>query len=188
MGDPSNPFLEPSPLPYRLPLFALVRPEHYREAIEAGMREQRAEVEAIATDPAPPTFENTLGALERSGTLLRRVLPVFAERELGGLDEAIDALEAELAPQLAAHRDAIRLDPRLFARIGVLHGMRDDLGLDPDQAYLLDRMHREAVRPRGRDSMPPSGSTSPNSTSGCRPSRPRSSSTSSPTRTTSPCT
>lgn len=145
MGDPSNPFLEPSPLPYRLPLFALVRPEHYREAIEAGMREQRAEVEAIATEPAPPTFDNTLGALERSGTLLRRVLPVFQNASSADSDDAIDALEAELAPQLAAHRDAIRLDPRLFARIGVLHGMLDDLGLDADQAYLLDRTHREAV-------------------------------------------
>ena len=145
MADPSNPFLEASPLPYRLPLFALVRPEHYREAIELGMREQRAEVEAVAADPAPPTFENTLEALERSGELLRRVLPVFANASSADTDEAIDALEAEFAPRLAAHRDAIRLDPRLFARIGVLHGMRDELGLDPDQSYLLERTHREAV-------------------------------------------
>ncbi|RZS66241.1 peptidyl-dipeptidase Dcp [Agromyces ramosus] len=145
MGDSSNPFLEPSPLPYRLPLFALVRPEHYREAIEAGMREQRAEAEAIAADSAPPTFENTIVALERSGALLRRVLPVFANASSADTNEAIDALDAELAPRLAAHRDAIRLDPRLFARIGVLHETRDELGLDPDQAYLLERMHREAV-------------------------------------------
>ena len=145
MDDPSNPFLEPSPLPYRLPLFALVRPEHYRDAIDAGRREQLAEVDAIATDPAPPTFENTLLALERSGRVLRRVLPVLANASAADTDEAIDALEAELAPQLAAHRDAILLDPRLFARIGLLHAMRDELGLDPDQAYLLDRRHREAV-------------------------------------------
>ena len=145
MGDPSNPFLEPSPLPYRLPLFALVRPEHYREAIETGMREQRSEVDAIATDPAPPTFENTLVALERSGGLLRRVLPVFENASSADSDDAIDALEAELAPQLAAHRDAIRLDPRLFARIAALHVDRDELDLDADQAYLLDRTHREAV-------------------------------------------
>lgn len=145
MGVPSNPFLEPSPLPYRLPLFALVRPEHYREAIETGMREQRAEVEAIATDPAPPTFENTLVALEDSGALLRRVMPVFENASSADSDDAIDALEAELAPRLAAHRDAIRLDPRLFARIALLHGDREELGLDADQAYLLERTHREAV-------------------------------------------
>ena len=145
MGDASNPFLDPSTLPYGLPLFALVRPEHYREAIVQGMHEQRAEVEAIADDPAPPSFDNTLLALERSGELLRRVLPVFENASSADTDEAIDALDAELAPLLAAHRDAIRLDPRLFARIGLLHGMRDELGLDPDQAYLLERVHREAA-------------------------------------------
>ena len=145
MDDPSNPFLEPSPLPYHLPLFALVRPDHYREAIEAGMREQRAEVEAIASEASPPSFENTLVALERSGRLLRRVLPVFENASSADANEELDALEAELAPRLAAHRDAIRLDPRLFSRIGVLHGKRDELGLDPDQAYLLERTHREAV-------------------------------------------
>ncbi|MFD4420023.1 M3 family metallopeptidase [Agromyces sp. NPDC058484] len=145
MGDPSNPFLEPSPLPYRLPLFALVRPDHYREAIEAGMAEQRTEVEAVATDPAPPTFENTLVALERSGALLRRVLPVFENASASDSSAVIDALEAELAPRLAAHRAAIRLDPRLFARIGTLHEARGELGLEPDQAYLLERMHRESV-------------------------------------------
>ena len=145
MADPSNPLLEASPLPYRLPLFGLVRPVHYREAIERGMREQRAEVEAIAADPGPPTFQNTLVALERSGALLRRVVPVFENASSADSNEAIDALEAELAPRLAAHRDAVRLDPRLFARIGVLHAMRDDLALDADQAYLLEHVHREAT-------------------------------------------
>ena len=145
MDDRTNPFLEPSPLPYELPLFGLVRTEHYREAIVAGMREQRAEVEAIATDAAPPSFDNTLVALERSGALLRRVLPVLANASSADTNDELDALEAELAPKLAAHRDAIRLDPRLFARIGVLHGMRDELELDADQAYLLDRTHTEAV-------------------------------------------
>ena len=145
MGDASNPFLDPSTLPYGLPLFALVRPEHYREAIVQGMHEQRAEVEAIADDPAPPSFDNTLLGLERAGELLRRVLPVFENASSADTDEAIDALDAELAPLLAAHRDAIRLDPRLFARIGLLHGVLDELGLDPDQAYLLERVHREAA-------------------------------------------
>ena len=73
------------------------------------------------------------------------MLPVFENASSADTDEAIDALEAEFAPRLAAHRDAIRLDPRLFARIGVLHGMRDELGLEPDQSYLLERTHREAV-------------------------------------------
>lgn len=145
MTQTTNPFLEPSPLPYGLPLFGLVRTEHYREAILAGMAEQRAEVEAIATDPAEPTFENTMVALERSGALLRRVLPVFENASSSDANDAIDALDAELAPRLSAHRDAIRLDPRLFARIDALHAAGDELGLEPDQAYLLDRVHRDAV-------------------------------------------
>lgn len=143
--EPSNPFFEPSPLPYRLPLFALIRPEHFRSAIEAGMSEQRAEVEAISSNPAVPTFDNTLVALERSGALLRRVLPVFENASSSDANADIDALETEFAPRLAAHRDAIRLDSRLFARIDALQSARDEPGLDPDQAYLLERVHREAV-------------------------------------------
>jgi peptidyl-dipeptidase Dcp len=145
MSDQSNPFLEPSPLPYRLPLFALIRPEHYREAIQLGMREQRAEVEAIAASDELPTFENTIVSLERSGALLRRTLPVFENASAADADDAIDAIESEFAPLLAAHRDAIRLDPRLYARISALRSASDGLGLDSESAYLLERYHREAT-------------------------------------------
>lgn len=145
MSDQSNPFLEPSPLPYGLPLFALIRPEHYREALEHGMREQRAEVEAIAGSPEAPTFANTLVALERSGAVLRRTLPVFENASSADADDAIDAIESEFAPLLAAHRDAIRLDPRLYARLSTLHASRDELDLDDESAYLLERYHREAT-------------------------------------------
>ncbi|MBM7830472.1 peptidyl-dipeptidase Dcp [Agromyces cerinus] len=145
MTEHSNPFLEPSPLPYRLPLFALIRPEHYREAIETGMREQRRAIEAIATDAAAPTFENTVVALERAGEVLRRVLPVFENASSADSDAAIDALEVEFAPLLSAHRDAIRLDPRLYARLSELQDARDELGLDAESAELLDRYHRTAT-------------------------------------------
>ena len=145
MSDQSNPFLEPSPLPYGLPLFALIRPEHYREAMEIGMLEQRAEVEVIAASEATPTFENTIVALERSGALLRRTLPVFENASAADADDAIDAIESEFAPLLAAHRDAIRLDPRLYSRISALESATDDLGLDSESAYLLERYHREAT-------------------------------------------
>ncbi|KRC62827.1 hypothetical protein ASE14_03170 [Agromyces sp. Root81] len=145
MSDHSNPFLEPSPLPYRLPLFALIRPEHYREAIELGMHEQRRAVEAIATDASAPTFENTIVALERSGELLRRVMPVFENASSADSDAAIDALEVEFAPLLAAHRDAILLDPRIYARLVELHAARDELGLDAESAQVLERHHRTAT-------------------------------------------
>src|SRR5215207_5737077 len=141
MGDRANPFLEPSPLPFALPLFGLIRPEHFREAIELGLREQRGEIEAIATDAAEPTFENTMLALERSG----RVLPVLANASSSDSNEAIEAIDTEFAPRLAAHRDAILVDRRLHARVGVLHARRGELGLDPESRYLLERRHRRAV-------------------------------------------
>ncbi|UOQ89073.1 M3 family metallopeptidase [Agromyces endophyticus] len=142
-----NPLLEPSPLPYRLPLFALITPDDYREAIEAGMGEQRAELDRIAGETGPATFENSVLALERSGATLRRVLPVFENHSSGDADEAIDAIEAEFAPRLAAHRDALLLEPRLFARLDELVARLDsgDLALEPDAAYLLRRRHRTAV-------------------------------------------
>jgi peptidyl-dipeptidase Dcp len=146
----ANPFLAPGPLPFGYPDFAAIREEHYREAFAAGMAEQRAEVEAITADPGPATFENTVAALERSGQTLLRVSVVFftlvGSCSTGGIRE----IEAEVAPQLAAHRDAITLDPVLFARIEALFAARDDLGLDPESYRLLERHHRDAVRAGAR--------------------------------------
>ena len=99
----------------------------------------------IASDASPATFDNTIVALERSGALLRRVLPVFENASAAVADDEIDALETEFAPRLAAHRDAIRLDPRLFARIETLVAAADALALDAESAYLLERRHRVAV-------------------------------------------
>ncbi|GAA1755023.1 M3 family metallopeptidase [Agromyces humatus] len=145
VDDRRNPLLEPSPLPLGLPLFALIRPEHYRDALERGMAEQRREVDAITGDDSPATFDNTIVALERSGALLRRVLPVFENASAAVADDEIDALETEFAPRLAAHRDAIRLDPRLFARIESLFVARERLALDAESRYLLERRHRVAM-------------------------------------------
>ena len=113
----ANPFLAPSPLPFGYPDFSAIREEHFLPAFVEGMARQRAEVDAIAADPAPPTFENTLVALERSGDVLRRVSAVFFVLAASSSTEGIRAVETEVAPLLAAHADAIRLDPALFARI-----------------------------------------------------------------------
>src|SRR5690349_21897101 len=113
----ANPFLAPSPLPFGYPDFSAIREEHFLPAFVEGMARQRAEVDAIAADPAPPTFENTIVALERSGDALRRVSAVFFVLAASASTEGIRAIEAEVAPLLAAHADAIRLDPALFARI-----------------------------------------------------------------------
>ncbi|MFF2369391.1 M3 family metallopeptidase [Agromyces sp. NPDC058110] len=147
MADVTNPLLDPSPLPYGLPLFALIRPEHFAEAIESAMAAQRDAVAAIAADPEPATFANTMLPLERSALALDRVLAVFENASSADTNEEIEALDARFAPLLAAHRDAIRLDQRLFARIRSLFERLDELAsdLDPDERYLVERTHHEAV-------------------------------------------
>ena len=143
MNATPNPFLAPSTLPYQLPPFAEIRDEHYRPAFDAGMAEQLAEVAAITADPAEPTIENTLVALERSGQALQRVATVFFSLSASDSTEFGTALEEELAPLLAAHTDAIRLDPALYERIASLHRRRAGLDLDAETAYLLERYHTE---------------------------------------------
>ena len=143
MPPHANPFLVQSELPYRLPPFSRITDDDYRPAIEQGMAEQRAEVAAIVADPAPPSFENTILPLELSGQLLRRVLLVFYNRSSADSNDASNALEEAMAPALAAHRDAIRLDPALYARISELHGRLDALGLDAESRYLVERYHTD---------------------------------------------
>jgi len=145
---PDNPFATPSSLPYGLPDFTAIRPEHYRPALLAGMAEQRAEVEAIAADSEAPTVANTLDALERSGRLLHRAATVFFNQSSADSTPELEALEEEVAPLLAAHSDAIYLDRRLFARLEALQAAADagDLELDPDTAWLLHRQRTQFVR------------------------------------------
>ena len=144
--DPSNPYASASELPFALPPFDRIRLEHHRPALEAGMAAQRAEVEAIATDPAEPTFENTVEALERSGQLLTRVANVLFNLTSSVSSPQLRALEGEVAPLLSAHADAVALDGRLFARLDALHARRADLGLDAEQLRVLERHHTDRVR------------------------------------------
>ena len=99
-----NPLLQPSPLPYGVPQFDLIRSDDFRAALDQGMREELADVERIAGDTAPPTFVNTMEALERSGNLLRRTQRVFGVLLSAHSDEALQKIDAEYSPKLAAHR------------------------------------------------------------------------------------
>ena len=114
--------------------------------LDAGMAEHRAEIEAIARGPWPPAFADTVEALERAGGRLHLAERLFEDTGGTRSTPAMRTLEAEMLPRLAAHRDAVRLDPRLFTRIADLVARRADLGLDADQACVLDRYHRDLVR------------------------------------------
>ena len=139
----SNPFLEPSTLPFAMPPFADISDEHYRPAFERGMAEQREEIEAIVTQPGEVTFENTMLPLERSGQLLERVATVFFALASADSTDFINELEEELAPVMSAHADAIRLDARLYERIEAIHARLDELDLDAESRYLVERYFME---------------------------------------------
>jgi peptidyl-dipeptidase Dcp len=139
----TTPFDTPSPLPYQLPPFADIELAHYREGFERGMADQRAEVEAIASNTDAPTFDNTLVALQRSGQLLGRVtLAFFTVSGADSTDELRD-LEAEFSPRLAEHADAITLDSRLYERIRTIHDRLDADGLDGEDRRLVERTFTE---------------------------------------------
>ncbi|MGC7096444.1 M3 family metallopeptidase [Amycolatopsis lurida] len=146
MISPDNPFARPSELPYRLPPFDRITGAHYRPAFEAGIAEQVEQVRAIADNPEPPTFDNTVVALERSGELLGRVSMVFFNLTSSDTTPELQQLQAEIAPKLSAHRDAIFLDKKLYARVTELYEKRDSLDLDPESAWLLERYHVDFVR------------------------------------------
>ena len=145
-----NPFLRSSSLPFELPPFADIREEHYLPAFELGMAEQLAEVAAIAGNPEPAGLANTLEALERSGAVLRRVSLVFFNQAASDTTPGIQAIEAEISPRLAAHSDAIHLDPALFARVDALYRQREALGADAEALRLLERYHSRFVRAGAR--------------------------------------
>ncbi len=149
----SNPFFEPSTLPYGMPPFADITDDDYLPAFEKGMADHLAEIRAITMRRDMPTFENTMLPLEKSGQLLERVATVFFNKVSTDGNPATEALEQELAPRLAAHSDAIKLDSQLYWRIKTLHdqlesaGPRGDAaenpGLDAESRYLVERYFAE---------------------------------------------
>ena len=142
----SNPLLPESTLPFHLPPFDKIKNEHFRPAFTTALAEHLQEVEKIADDPAPPTFENTLVALEKSGRTLERVQNVFGNLTGANTNPELQKIETEMAPKLSAHRDAIHLNGKLFARVQALYDQRAQLKLDPESSYLLERYYKDFVR------------------------------------------
>ena len=140
--DSSNPFAHVSTLEYELPPFTQIRDEHYLPAFYGGMEEQLAEVEAIIAQPEV-TFENTIVALEKSGRTLVRVNLVFFNKSWSDTSAVLDAIEEEIAPKLAAHSDAIKLNPQLWSRIESLYNNRAELNLGDEDQRLLELYYRD---------------------------------------------
>src|SRR2546423_7906875 len=134
----ANPFFSESTLPFHAPPFDKIKDSDYQPAIEAGMKDQLAEIEKIANDPAPATFANTLEAMERSGALLTRVTKVFFNLTTANANDTLQKIKADEAPKLAAHSDAIFLNSKLFARVKALFDNRDSLKLNPESHYLVE--------------------------------------------------
>jgi peptidyl-dipeptidase Dcp len=143
---PPNPLLTASPLPLAYPQFDKIKDEHYAPAYTQGMIEDLVEVATIANNPAPATFDNTVVALERSGQLLARVSRIFSNINGCNTNPTLQAVEKDMAPKLAAHRDAILLNPALFARVDALYKARATLGLDPESLRLIERTHISFIR------------------------------------------
>jgi len=143
---PSNPFYAPSALPFQATPFDKIKDSDYQAAIDEGMAQQLAEAEAIANNPAPPTFENTMVALERSGLLLDRAWNAFNCVTQANLDPELEKVQAYEAPRIAAHEDAISLNTKLFARIKAIYDERASLSLDAESLRLVEYDYQEFVK------------------------------------------
>jgi peptidyl-dipeptidase Dcp len=142
----ANPLASPSPLQFEAPPYDRLKDSAYRAAIESAMKRQRAEIKAIDADKAPPTFDNTIVALERSGIDLTRVTKIFFNLTSSNNNPRLQAIKTAVAPEYARHGDAITLDPRLFARIKVVYDESATLGLDAVSLRLTERYYTRFVR------------------------------------------
>ncbi|MBD3730207.1 MAG: M3 family metallopeptidase [Sphingomonadales bacterium] len=138
-------FAQESTLPFQAPDFTQIKDEDYKPAFEQAMAIHAAEVDRIADNPAAPTFDNTILALEKSGRMLGRVSAVFYALTGSNTNDTLDAIDAEMGPKLSAHFDSIALNPKLFARVKAVYDQRDTLGLDAEDNKLLEETYDNMV-------------------------------------------
>ena len=141
-----NPFMEEWDTPYGIPPFDEIKDEHYMPAFKKGILELRADIAAILDNPEPPTFENTILAQEMAGKLLTKVSSTFGNITNTELNDALRALESQVNPMLTREFDAINLNTELYARVKAVYDQKDALGLDEQDARLLELTHRGFVR------------------------------------------
>jgi peptidyl-dipeptidase Dcp len=145
-GAETNPFFAESTLPFQAPPFDKIKDSDYQPALEEGMKRQLVEIDTIANSAEPPTFANTIEAMERSGALLTRVSHVFFGLTQADTNPTIQKVESEETPKLAAHEDQIYLNSKLFARVKSIYDRRDTLGFDAEAKYLVERYYKNFVR------------------------------------------
>ena len=141
----ANPFFSSSTLPFQAPPFDRIKDSDYQPAIDEGIRRQRAEIEKIANNPQPPTFENTYVAMEKSGVMLNRVLLVFGAVAGANTDDALQKVQQIEAPRLAALSDAMYLNDKLFQRVKQVYDERGTLKLDPESQRLVEVVYKKFV-------------------------------------------
>jgi len=142
----ANPFFADSPLPLHYPQFDKIKDADFAPAFDAGMAQQLKEMDAIANNPEKPTFENTIIAMENSGRTLGRATTVFFNLVGTDTNPTREKLQGDYAPKFAAHRDAINLNGKLFARVKALYDTRASLGLDAQGVRLVERYYTDFVR------------------------------------------
>jgi len=141
-----NPFLEPSTLPFQAPPFDKIKDGDYQPALEEGMKQHLEEINKIADNPEPPTFENTFIPMEKSGQLLSRVRRAFFAVTGANTNDTLQKVQQEEAPKFAEHQDAIVLNDKLFKRIQTIYDQRDSLKLDPESKRLVEVTYKNFVR------------------------------------------
>ena len=141
-----NPLLAQWQTEFGVPPFDLIKNEHYLPALREAMALEKADIEAIVSNPEPPTFANTIEALERAGALYTRASQVFGAVTGANTNDTLQEVERTLAPEQAAHADDISLNPALYERVKAVYDQRDQLGLTPEQLKLLEETHKGFVR------------------------------------------
>jgi len=142
----NNPFFKEWDTPYGVPPFDEIKIEHFMPAYQAGMEEETAQIWAIIRHPEAPTFENTIVAMDKSGVLLRKVMPVFSGVSSVNNNPELQALARQFSPMISKHYDDINLNPELFKRVKAVYGQKDQLHLNVEQRKLLENIYRRFIR------------------------------------------
>jgi peptidyl-dipeptidase Dcp len=144
--DATNPFFVEWDTPFQVPPFDKIKTEHFKPALEEGMKQQLAEIDEIVSNPEEPTFENTVAALDYTGSLLNKVLYVFYNYNSAVISPEIEALALEISPQLSAHSDNISLNAGLFERVRKVYEQKEQFGLSQEQEQLLEKTYKGFIR------------------------------------------